>query len=240
MKNKKPFLKMKVWYIQVAMLLFFAISAIALSNGVVQVQTIVKEHLLKKQKQYPPNYNPIEEEEEGEHEGTLDKEAEPVYEPTKKLKHKIKIIEKKDKDNFILSVLANPWVQITCYVVIGGVIVFVIYTFIRKKNRKKVGNEQTDTDQKPHVDHIQVKHKKVQQPSSLSLPTDPVRRKLIEWEQSLPVHEKRRPYESIQMWLDRICRSRGIIPIYESVRYGNQSATELDIEKTVQWIKVNK
>lgn len=239
MDNKKPFLKMKVWYVQIAMILFFAIGAVALSNGVVQVQTIVKEHFLKKQKQYPPNYNPVEEIETDELETPLDKE-EPVYGTTKKMKYKIKLVEKKDTFGFILSALTNPWVQVTCYVVMGGVIIFVLYTIIRKKNRKKVGKKQADIDPKNHIDHIQVKPKKSQQPSSLSLPTDPVRRKLIEWEQSLPVHEKRRPYESIQMWIDRICRSRGIIPIYESVRYGNQNATELDIEKTVQWMEENK
>ncbi|MDP9746382.1 UNVERIFIED_ORG: hypothetical protein QE415_002775 [Bacillus thuringiensis] len=41
----------------------------------------------------------------------------------------------------------------------------------------------------------------------------------------------------MQQWLERICRSRDIIPLYESVRYGEKAYTELDIEKTIQWIE---
>ncbi|GAB6465643.1 hypothetical protein bcgnr5384_14960 [Bacillus cereus] len=41
----------------------------------------------------------------------------------------------------------------------------------------------------------------------------------------------------MQQWLSRICRTRDIIPIYESVRYGEKTYTELDVEKTVRWIE---
>ena len=73
--------------------------------------------------------------------------------------------------------------------------------------------------------------------SEQSLPTDTIRKTLVEWERTLPFHEQRRSYETIQQWLKRICRTRDIIPIYESVRYGEKTYTELDVEKTMRWIE---
>ena len=34
----------------------------------------------------------------------------------------------------------------------------------------------------------------------------------------------------MQQWLSRICRTQDIIPIYESVRYGEKDVYELDVE----------
>lgn len=67
-----------------------------------------------------------------------------------------------------------------------------------------------------------------------------MRIKLIEWEKTLQLHEKRRSHESIQQWLNRISRTNDIIPIYESIRYGNNPSSEIDVEKTIQWIQRNK
>ncbi len=69
------------------------------------------------------------------------------------------------------------------------------------------------------------------------LPTNTIRKTLVEWERTLPFHEQRRSYETMQQWLTRICRTRDIISIYESVRYGEKTYTELDVEKAVQWIE---
>lgn len=43
MANKERHIKVKIWSIRVFMILFFTVSAITLSQGVVHVQDIVKE-----------------------------------------------------------------------------------------------------------------------------------------------------------------------------------------------------
>ncbi|OQR57101.1 hypothetical protein CDB3_09315 [Bacillus sp. CDB3] len=81
------------------------------------------------------------------------------------------------------------------------------------------------------------KNEKVKHRLKQPLPTDTIRKALVEWERTLPFHEQRRSYETMQQWLKRICRTRDIIPLYESVRYGEKTYTELDVEKTMKWIE---
>ncbi len=54
---------------------------------------------------------------------------------------------------------------------------------------------------------------------------------------TLPFHEQRRSYETIQQWLKRICRTRDIISLYESVRYGEKTYTDLDVEEIMKWVE---
>jgi len=50
MANKERHIKVKIWSIRVFMILFFTVSAITLSQGVVHVQDIVKERFSSKTK----------------------------------------------------------------------------------------------------------------------------------------------------------------------------------------------
>ncbi len=52
MANKERHMKVKVWSIRVFMILFFTVSAITLSQGVVHVQDIVKGLFLVRRRQY--------------------------------------------------------------------------------------------------------------------------------------------------------------------------------------------
>ena len=55
MVNKKRHMKVKFWSVRALIILFFAISAITLSQGVVHVQDIVKERFFSKTKKYERN-----------------------------------------------------------------------------------------------------------------------------------------------------------------------------------------
>ena len=46
----------------------------------------------------------------------------------------------------------------------------------------------------------------------------------------------REDYETIQQWL-KICRTRDIISLYESVRYGEKTYTDLDVEEIMKWVE---
>lgn len=50
MANKERHIKVKIWSIRVFMILFFTVSAITLSQGVVHVQDIVKERFFSEKK----------------------------------------------------------------------------------------------------------------------------------------------------------------------------------------------
>lgn len=52
MANKERHMKVKIWSIRVFMILFFTVSAITLSQGVVHVQDIVKGLFLVRRRQY--------------------------------------------------------------------------------------------------------------------------------------------------------------------------------------------
>ena len=41
----------------------------------------------------------------------------------------------------------------------------------------------------------------------------------------------------MQQWLKRICRTRDIISLYESVRYGEKTYTDLDVEEIMKWVE---
>lgn len=82
-----------------------------------------------------------------------------------------------------------------------------------------------------------IKNEKVIRQLEQPLPTDKIRKTLVEWERTLPFHEQRRSYETMQQWLKRICRTRDIISLYESVRYGEKTYTDLDVEEIMKWVE---
>ncbi|MEI5912784.1 signal peptidase II [Bacillus albus] len=234
MANKERHMKVKIWSVKVFIVLFFTVSAITLSQGVVHVQGIVKERFFsekKPEKIYKETINheniedygtPIEDKKVG------DKGI------RTKTDRKMPAFERKSSWGDIFSVLSNSWISVLFYVVIAVVILYAFYKLTRKKVTKREIEQDNQSITKERADRTE-KNKKVKHQFEQPLPKDTIRKTLVEWERTLPFHEQRRSYETMQQWLTRICRTRDIIPIYESVRYGEKTYTELDIEETVRW-----
>ncbi|WP_395761258.1 hypothetical protein [Bacillus sp. 3G2] len=237
MFNKKKHIQIHLWIARILIILLFSISAITLSNGVTSLQKIIKDHYFKEDSQ---KYLPKETDDFEITEGpvVLTGKEERGYFGTTKSNKKVIIEEKKSLLTPILNLLKNQWIIISFYLICIGIIVFIFYRFLRKKIYKKVILAEKQQNVKS-VTIVNNKNEKFSNEPIYQLPTDSVRIKLIEWEQTLPSHEKRRSHESIQQWLYRICRTRDIIPIYESIRYGNNTSTELDLQKTLKWIQEN-
>ncbi|MBM6648293.1 signal peptidase II [Bacillus sp. RIT 809] len=238
MINKKRHMKVKFWSVRALIILFFAVSAISLSQGVVHVQDIVKERFFsekKSEKIYKETINnennedygtgrPLENTKVGENRDRT---------PTGK---KFKGFKKENSWGDVFSFLSNSWITVVFYVVIAAVITYFLYKSVRKKLMKSEIEQEKQSETKENTVRT-VKNEKFIHHSEQPLPTDTIRKRLIEWERTLPFHEQRRSYETMQQWLRRICRTRDIIPIYESVRYGEKTYTELDVEKTMKWIE---
>ncbi|WP_439022312.1 signal peptidase II [Bacillus thuringiensis] len=241
MLNKKRHMRVKFWSVRALIIFFFAVSAIVLSQGVVQVQGIVKERFFsekKSEKIYKETINyennedygtgrPLEETKVGENRDMT---------PTGK---KFKGFKEENSWGAIFSLLSSSWITIAFYVIIAVVIIYFLYKSIRKKLMKSEIEQEKQSVTKENTVRA-VKNEKVIHQSEHPLPTDTIRKKLIEWERTLPFHEQRRSYETMQQWLKRICRTRDIIPIYESVRYGEKTYTELDVKKTMKWIEEDR
>ncbi|SCC36712.1 Uncharacterized protein BW664_03028 [Bacillus mycoides] len=227
---------MKFWSVKALIILFFAISAITLSQGVVHVQGIVKERFFSEKKsekiyketinyENPEGYGtPIEDKKVG------DKGI------RTKTDRKMPAFERKSSWGDVFSLLSNSWITITFYVTIAVAIIYFLYKSIRKKLTKSEIEQEKQSVTKENMVRT-VKNEKVIHHSEQPLPTDTIRKTLVEWERTLPLHEQRRSYETMQQWLKRICRTRDIIPLYESVRYGGKAYTELDVEKIMRWIE---
>ncbi|MBJ8095815.1 signal peptidase II [Bacillus sp. S4] len=238
MINKKRHMKVKFWSVKALIILFFAISAITLSQGVVHVQGIVKERFFsekKSEKIYKETINnennedygtgrPLENTKVGENRDRT---------PTGK---KFKGFKKENSWGDVFSFLSNSWITVVFYVVIAVAIIYYFYKYVRKRLTKTEIEQEKQSETKENAVRI-VKNETAIHQSEQSLPTDTIRKTLVEWERTLPFYEQRRSYETIQQWLKRICRTRDIIPIYESVRYGEKTYTELDVEKIMKWVE---
>lgn len=236
MLNKKRHMKVKFWSVRALIVLFFAISAITLSQVVVHVQDIVKERFFSEKKSkeiYKETINSGNIEDYGT--PIEDKKVGDNGERTTTGK-KFKGFERENSWGDVFSVLSNTWITIAFYVIIAVAIVYFLYKSIRKKLTKTELEQEKQSITKENTVRT-VKNEKVIHQSEHTLPTDTIRKTLVEWERTLPFHEQRRSYETMQQWLKRICRTRDIIPIYESVRYGEKTYTELDVEKTIKWIE---
>ncbi|ADY22245.1 signal peptidase II [Bacillus paranthracis] len=236
MANKGRHVKVKIWSVRVFIILLFTVSAITLSQGVVHVQDIVKERFFtekKSEKVYEETINYGDTEEYGT---PIEKKKVGDNGERTTTGKKFKGFEKKSSWGDIFSVLSNAWISVVFYVIIAVVILYAFYKLTRKKAKKSEIEQDKQSITKENTDRTE-KNKKVKQQFEQPLPKDTIRKTLVEWERTLPFHEQRRSYETMQQWLTRICRTRDIIPIYESVRYGEKTYTELDIEKTVRWIE---
>jgi flagellar biosynthesis/type III secretory pathway M-ring protein FliF/YscJ len=136
----------------------------------------------------------------------------------------------------VFSVLSNSWISVVFYVIIAVVILYVFYKLMRKKVTKSEIQQDKQSITKENTDRTE-KNKKVMRQFEQPLPKDMIRKTLVEWERTLPFHEQRRSYETMQQWLKRICRTWDIIPLYESIRYGEKTYTDLDVEEIMKWVE---
>ncbi|MED0989880.1 signal peptidase II [Bacillus nitratireducens] len=236
MLYKKRQMEMKLWSVRVLILLFFAVSAITLSQGVVHVQDIVKERFFSEKQSkeiYKETINNENNEDYGRPlEGTKVGDNGNRTTTGKKFKG----FERESSWGDVFSMLSSSWISIAFYVIIVMSIIYSIYKYIRKRLTKTAIVQEKESVTKQTVART-INDEKIIDQSEKSLPTDTIRKTLVEWERTLPFHEQRRSYETMQQWLKRIYRTREIIPIYESVRYGEKTYTELDIEKIMRWIE---
>ncbi|MFK4426377.1 MULTISPECIES: signal peptidase II [Bacillus] len=236
MLNKKRHMKVKFWSVRALIILFFAVSAITLSQGVVHVQDIVKERFFSEKKSEKIYKETINNENNEDYGTPLEKTKVGDKGIRTKTDSKMPAFERKSSWGDVFSVLSSSWISIAFYVIIVMSIIYSIYKYIRKRLTKTEIIQEKESVTKQTVVRT-TKDEKVIDQSEKSLPADTIRKKLVEWERTLPFHEQRRPYETMQQWLKRICRTIDIIPIYESVRYGEKTYTELDIKKTMRWIE---
>ncbi|MFU1886075.1 signal peptidase II [Bacillus wiedmannii] len=237
MVNKARHMKVKLWSVRVLMLLFFTVSAIMLSQGVVHLQDIVKERFFNKtETMLERNYDFTSINEQfDEPERIIDEET-GVVDTRTKIDRKIPLFKRENSWSDVLSVLSNSWISIVFYVVIAGVIIYFLYKSVRKKLTKPEIEQEKKSVTKENTVRTE-NNKKVIHQLEQSLPTDTIRKTLVEWERTLPFHEQRRSYETMQQWLKRISRTRNITSLYESVRYGEKTYTELDVEKIMKWVE---
>ncbi|HDR3493289.1 MULTISPECIES: hypothetical protein [Bacillus cereus group] len=237
MVNKARHMKVKLWSVRVLMLLFFTVSAITLSQGVVHLQDIVKERFFNKtETMLERNYDFTSINEQfDEPERIIDEET-GVVDTRTKIDRKIPLFKRENSWSDVLSVLSNSWISIVFYVVIAGVIIYFLYKSVRKKLTKPEIEQEKKSVTKENTVRTE-NNKKVIHQLEQSLPTDTIRKTLVEWERTLPFHEQRRSYETMQQWLKRISRTRNITSLYESVRYGEKTYTDLDVEKIMKWVE---
>ncbi|MFK4314131.1 MULTISPECIES: signal peptidase II [unclassified Bacillus (in: firmicutes)] len=236
MLNKKRHMKVKFWSVRALIILFFAVSAITLSQVVVHVQDIVKERFFSEKKSEKIYKETINNENNEDYGTPLEKTKVGDNGNRTTTGKKFKGFERESSWGGVFSMLSNSWISIAFYVIIVMSIIYSIYKYIRKRLTKTEIVQEKESVTKQTVVRT-IKDEKTIDQSEKSLPTDTIRKTLVEWERTLPFHEQRRSYETIQQWLKRICRTRDIIPIYESVRYGEKTYTELDVKKTMGWIE---
>ncbi|MGN4422390.1 signal peptidase II [Bacillus cereus group sp. MYBK30-1] len=235
MLNKKRHMKVKFWSVRALIILFFAISAITLSKGVVHLQDVVKEHFFNENESEKTYNRIINVEQTPEWEAIKDDEEGDTGIRTK-TNRKFPVFERESSWGDVFSVLSNSWITIAFYVIIAVAIIYFLYKSVRKRLTKTEIEQEKQSVTKENTVRT-VKNEKVIHQSEYPLPTETIRKRLVEWERTLPFQEQRRSYETMQQWLRRICRTSDIIPIYESVRYGEKTYTELDVEKTIKWIE---
>lgn len=237
MANKKRHMKVKLWGVRTLIILFFAISAITLSQGVVYVQDIVKGLFSSKTEIISErNYDFTSVDSQfDEPERIIDEET-GVVDTRTKIDREIPLFVRKNSWTDVFSVLSNSWISVIFYVIIAVVILYAVYKLMRKKVTKSEIEQDKQSITKENTDRTE-KNKKVMHQFEQPLPKDTIRKTLVEWERTLPFHEQRRSYETMQQWLKRISRTRNITSLYESVRYGEKTYTELDVEKIMKWVE---
>ncbi|OJE35399.1 hypothetical protein BAQ47_22580 [Bacillus tropicus] len=237
MANKGRHMKVKIWSVRVLILLFFTASAITFSQGVVYVQDIVKGLFSSKTEIISErNYDFTSVDAQFDEPERIIDEDTGVVDTRTKIDRKIPLFVRKNSWTDVFSVLSNAWISVVFYVIIAVVILYAFYKLMRKKVKKSEIEQDKQSITKENTERTE-KNKKVKHQLEQPLPPDTIRKTLVEWERTLPFHEQRRSYETMQQWLKRICRTRDIIPLYESVRYGEKTYTDLEVEEIMKWVE---
>ncbi|PDY45006.1 hypothetical protein [Bacillus pseudomycoides] len=138
-----------------------------------------------------------------------------------------------DGEEFLGVSTGNIFIQIG---ILFLVMLIIFFIFRRMRNKKQ------------QIHNISLKQKEIRKvewnaeqedQESLILPAEEVRAMLIKWELTLPKFEKRRFQETVQQWFSRIRKSSDIIPIYEKVRYGEESVSNEELQMMRRWINEN-
>lgn len=120
-------------------------------------------------------------------------------------------------------------------IVATAFITFFTVRYIQKKRRKK------KKEPLPTLHRIkQMKSKEdvnIESEEESTFIHNEIRQELIQWEKRLYEHERRKSYETVQQWFQRIGKSSKIIPIYEKVRYGEKKYSMSDLETVRRWMK---
>ena len=128
------------------------------------------------------------------------------------------------------SIKNNKKSWITTLIITATIILAFLY-FKKKKPtessptlhpKQQVNTETTTTIADEHKSDINSIHNEIRQA-------------LIKWEKTLPKHNRRKPYETMQKWLSRLNKPANIIPIYEKVRYGEREYSASDLELVKLW-----
>ncbi len=113
MANKERHIKVKIWSIRVFMILFFTVSAITLSQGVVHVQDIVKERFSSKTKIISErNYDFTSINEQFDEPERIIEEETRVVDTRTKIDRKIPLFKQGNSWNDVFSVLSNAWISV--------------------------------------------------------------------------------------------------------------------------------
>ncbi|MED4952849.1 signal peptidase II, partial [Bacillus cereus] len=205
MANKERHMKVKVWSIRVFMILFFTVSAITLSQGVVHVQDIVKGLFSSKTETISErNYDFTSLDEQfDEPERIIDEET-GVVDTRTKIDRKIPLFVRKNSWTDVFSVLSNAWISVVFYVIIAVVILYAFYKLTRRKVTKLEIEQDKQSITKENMD-ITEKNKNVKHEFEEPLLQDMISLTLVVCDRSLPFHEQRRSYETMQQWLSRLC-----------------------------------
>lgn len=86
---------------------------------------------------------------------------------------------------------------------IAGIIIYFLYKSVRKKLTKPEIEQEKKSVTKENTVRTE-NNKKVIHQLKQPLPTDTIRKTLVEWERTLPFHEQRRSYETMQQWLKEL------------------------------------
>ncbi len=188
MANKERHMEVKIWSIRVFMILFFTVSAITLSQGVVHVQDIVKGLFSSKTETISErNYDFTSLDEQfDEPERIIDEET-GVVDTRTKIDRKIPLFVRKNSWTDVFSVLSNAWISVVFYVIIAVVILYAFYKLMRRKVTKLEIEQDKQSITKENTGKTE-KNKQVIHQFEQPIPKDTIRKTLVEWERTLPFH----------------------------------------------------
>ena len=117
---------------------------------------------------------------------------------------------------------------------IAGIIIYFLYKSVRKKVTKSEIEQDKQSITNENTDRIE-KNKKMKHQLEQPLPPDTIRKTLVEWERTLPFHEQRRSYETMQQWLKEFVE-QGISRYMSLFVMGKKTYTDLEVEEIMKWV----